>query len=366
MNQEQTLSQVAKPLTGVRVLEVEALGPVPWACMVLADLGADVVRIERPGSSSRHDAYGNVLRGRKRVELDLKDDSDREKFLSLAERADVLVEGMRPGVMERLGLSPQKLFDRNTKLVFARMTGWGQDGPLASKAGHDINYIAITGVLEAIGSKEKPSIPLNIIGDFAGGGCFLLIGILSALVQPKETRQRIVIDSAMVDGASVLMSLIYSRYGMGQWSTNRESNPLDGGVPWYQTYETKDGRWIAVGALEKKFYDALIHRLGLEGSVPNREDEENWPAIAKTLSDTFLTKTRDEWVEFFAGIDACISPVLNLSEAPLHPHLKSRGTFLSGGAGEIIPAPAPIFNKSRFPSSPDSSFVRFADVVKEW
>jgi alpha-methylacyl-CoA racemase len=333
--------------------------------MILADLGADVVRIERPDSGTGQDTYGSVLRGRKRLELDLKTESDREKFLSLAESADVLVEGMRPGVMERLGLGPEQVFGRNSKIIFARMTGWGQDGPLANQAGHDINYIAITGILDAIGSKEKPSIPLNIIGDFAGGGCFLLIGILSALTAARDTRERVVLDTAMVDGASVLMSLIYSRYGMRQWTVNRESNPLDGGVPWYDTYKTKDGKRVAVGALEPKFYDNLIENLGVKGVMPSRDDEQNWPVIRQILTDAFLKKTRDEWVVVFVDTDACVSPVLNLSEAPFHPHLKERGTLLDDN-GKIVPAPAPIFNGNRSSISPEAMSGSFSDIDAQW
>lgn len=355
----------SKPLAGIRVVEIEALGPVPWACMVLADLGADIVRIERPGTRTAKDTYGSVLRGRKRLELDLKTDTGRQQLLSLIEKADVLVEGMRPGAMERLNLGPQQVFYKNRHIIFGRMTGWGQQGPLSAQAGHDINYIAVSGILDSIGSKEKPAIPLNIIGDFAGGGCFLLTGILSSLVRPKDQRQDIIIDCAMVDGASVLMSLIYSRYSLGQWVEERESNPLDGGVPWYDTYHTRDKKRIAVGALEPKFYDNLIIRLGLKQSVPDRNNKANWPTIRRVFTDAFMTKTRDEWVDFFEGIDACVSPVLSLSEAPLHPHLQDRGTVLRDG-DELVPGPAPIFGESRLAVSKQSLFTDFAEVEAGW
>lgn len=355
----------AKPLAGIRVLEIEALGPVPWACMILADLGADVVRVERPGSRAMKDTYGSVLRGRKRVEIDLKSDSGREQLLALAGKADVLVEGMRPGVMERLKLGPAEVFERNSRIVFGRMTGWGQEGPLAQQAGHDINYIAVSGVLDSIGTAEKPAIPLNLIGDFGGGGCFLLIGVLASLARPAHQRHETVIDCAMVDGAAVLMSLMYSRYSMGQWVPQRESNPLDGGVPWYDTYSTQDGKRVAVGALERKFYDNLVSSLGLGDSLPERDDGRNWPAIRRAFAAAFATKTRDQWVEVFEGVDACFSPVLSLTEAPRHPHLKDRGTVLNEG-GELIPAPAPLFGGKRFPISGSPVFRGVSDIEAEW
>lgn len=323
------------------------------------------MRVERHGSRSAKDTYGSVIRGRKRVEIDLKSDRGREQLLGLVEKADVLVEGMRPGVMERLGLGPAELFERNARLIFGRMTGWGQTGPLANHAGHDINYIALSGVLSAIGPAEKPAIPLNLIGDFGGGGCFLLIGILSSLARPASERHHTVIDCAMVDGASVLMSLIYSRFSMGQWADQRESNPLDGGVPWYDTYATQDGKWVAVGALEQKFYDNLVARLGLEEAMPDRDDEQNWPTIRRLLAEAFVRKTRDEWADYFDGVDACVSPVLTLSEAPLHPQLHGRGTIVINGA-EHIPAPAPIFGGERTSLSAGPEFRDVADIEAEW
>jgi len=355
-----------KPLAGVRVIEVEALGPVPWACMLLADLGADVVRIERPGADSAPDTYGSVIRGRRRVMLDLKSKSGREAFLVLAERADVLVEGMRPGVMERLQLGPADVFARNAHIVYGRMTGWGQHGPLAQRAGHDINYIALTGVLDAIGTSSKPALPLNLIGDFGGGGCFLLIGVLAALAKPKADRRDVVIDCAMVDGASNLMALIYSRMNMGQWVPERESNPLDGGVPWYDTYLTADGKRIAVGALEPKFYHNLISKLGLTDTIPDRADRRNWTEIRRRLEECFLSRTRDEWEVFFDGIDACVTPVLNLSEAFRHEHLSSRGSVLQTESGGLMPAPAPIFGGERLSVAGDAKYVAYRDIEAGW
>ncbi|WP_423455776.1 CaiB/BaiF CoA transferase family protein [Ottowia sp. VDI28] len=353
-----------KPLRGLRVLELEALGPVPWACMVLADLGADIVRIENPASLGAADTYGSVLRGRTRVSLDLKREQDRQVFLRLAEKADVLVEGMRPGAMERLGLGPAEIFQANEKLIFARMTGWGQDGPLANEAGHDINYIAVAGILNAIGPAEKPAIPLNLIGDFAGGSCFLLIGLLAALFQPRSERQRVLIDAAMVDGASVLMSLIYSRRHMGQWCDERASNALDGGRPWYDTYRTKDGRRVAVGALEPKFYANLIATLGLS-DLPSREDKSHWQAIRRAFEDTFATRTREEWAEIFQGVDACVSPVLEMAEAISSPQLSMHGTF-SQRDGEFVPAPAPVFKGCRFSLAPSAVFAQATEVIAGW
>lgn len=356
-----------KALRGVRVLELQALGPVPWACMLLADWGADVVRIENstaPGSAGPSDTYGAVLRGRTRVPLDLKTDAGRDQFLELARTADVVVEGMRPQVMERLGLGPDAVFEVNPHAIYARMTGWGQHGPLASEAGHDINYIAVAGVLHAIGSGGKPAVPLNLIGDFAGGACFLLMGVLTALVRPRPQRNHVVIDAAMVDGAAMLMSLIHSRLNMGQWQDKRTSNPLDGGVPWYDTYPTSDGKHVAVGALEPKFYATLLSRMGLS-DLPSRDDPNHWPAIRKAFEATFLTRSRDEWAQWFSGCDACVSPVLSMTEAVAAPHLVSRQTFAPID-GQPMPAPAPLVNGTRASFAEPSSYAPAAQVIARW
>lgn len=354
-----------KPLRGVRVLEVEAIGPVPWACMVLADLGAEVVRIENPASSHKLDTHGAVLRGRTRVELDLKTPAGRTHFLSLAQHADVLIEGMRPQVMERLQLGPEPVFAANAHIVYARMTGWGQQGALAGYAGHDINYIAVSGLLDCIGPKEKPAIPLNLLGDFSGGSCFLLIGILASLLNPRHERNKLVIDAAMVDGASVLMSLIYSRLAMGQWTPERESNPLDGGRPWYDTYQTQDGKRIAIGALEPKFYDNLLQRLGLQGRLPPRDNPNHWAEIRETFARVFATKTRDAWVHHFDGCDACLSPVLSMTETAVSAVLQERGTFAAVQGGHL-PAPAPLFSGVR-PALAESSTTKEVDsLLAEW
>lgn len=353
-----------RPLRGLCVLELQALGPVPWACMLLADWGADVVRIENPATGGATDTYGAVLRGRTRVPLDLKSAEGRGQFLQLARAADVVVEGMRPQVMERLGLGPDEVFQVNEHALYARMTGWGQSGPLADEAGHDINYIAVAGVLHAIGGVGKPAIPLNLLGDFAGGACFLLMGVLAQLARPRSQRRRVVIDAAMVDGAAVLMSLIHSRMNMGQWQDRRASNPLDGGVPWYDTYGTRDGRYMAVGALEPKFYDALLARLGLAG-LPSRDDPKHWPLIRQAFEDVFATRSRDEWTQWFAGCDACVSPVLSMAEAAVAPHLAARRTFARID-GHLMPAPAPVIDGARAAFAPPSAPAQAAQAIARW
>ena len=352
-------------LAGLRVLEFAAIGPVPWTGMLLADLGASVIRVERPGSASERDTLGAVLRGRMRVELDLKSDSGRDAARQMASQADALLEGLRPGVMERLGLGPDDALQLNPKLVYGRMTGWGQHGPMAQQAGHDINYIALSGALHAIGTADKPVAPLNLVGDFGGGGAFLVIGLLAALWQVKATGRGLVVDAAMVDGSAALMAMVYSRMLLGQWTDQRVSNPLDGGVPWYDTYRTADGKFIAVGALEPKFYDELLDRLGLSGSVPDRQDPAHWPAIRQQLVQTFSSRSRDEWAAHFANSDACVSPVLSLTEAPHDPHLSARGTFTPWAQGHV-PAAVPVFNGQRVPVSAQSRRLSAAEALEEW
>ena len=271
-------------LDGLRVLEFAAIGPVPWSGMLLADLGASVIRIVRPGSAAERDTLGAVLRGRLNVELDLKAPEGRDAASRLIAQADVLLEGLRPGVMERLGLGPDHALALNPRLVYGRMTGWGQTGPLAQRAGHDINYIALSGALHAIGTPDKPVLPLNLVGDFGGGGAFLLIGLLAALWQVRASGRGTVVDAAMVDGTAALMAVIYSRLQLGQWQDQRCSNPLDGGLPWYDTYRTADGKFVAVGALEPQFYAELLDRLDLSGQMPDRQDPEHWPAIRQRFS----------------------------------------------------------------------------------
>ncbi|OOG51203.1 CaiB/BaiF CoA-transferase family protein [Polaromonas sp. C04] len=327
-------------LSGIRVLELAGIGPVPWCGMLLADMGADIIRIERPGTAS--DMQDSTKRGRTSIELDLKTQEGIETVLKLVAAADVLVEGMRPGSMERLGLSPATCLAANPALVFARVTGWGQNGPLAARAGHDINYIALSGALHAIG-RERPVPPLNLVGDYGGGGAFLAIGLLAALLKARQSGHGDVVDVAMIDGASSLLTLQYGQLATGDWRDDRGSNALDGGAPWYDVYDTKDDRYVAVGAMEPQFYEQLLAGLQLTNdAVPNRADRANWPAIRKLFAARFAERTRDEWSAIFDETDACVSPVLSMTEAPCHPHNVARGTFVSW-KGHPVPGAAPRF-----------------------
>ncbi|HZR01764.1 MAG TPA: CaiB/BaiF CoA-transferase family protein [Burkholderiales bacterium] len=352
-------------LAGLRVVEFAAIGPVPWTGMLLVDLGASVIRIERPDKASETDTLGAVRRGRLQVELDLKSPNGRQAAEQLITHADVVLEGLRPGAMERLGLGPDEALRWNPRLVYGRMTGWGQSGPLAQQAGHDINYIALTGALHAIGTTEKPLPPLNLVGDFGGGGAFLLIGLLAALWQVKASGRGQVVDAAMVDGSAALMAAVYSRLLLGQWNDRRGSNALDGGVPWYDTYRTADDKFVAVGALEPQFYAELLDRLGLSDKVSDRQDPRNWPAIRQRFEEVFATRTRDEWAQHFAGSDACVSPVMSLAEAPHDRHLAARGTFAPWEQGHV-PATAPIFNGHRPPIAPKSRRVSPDEALAHW
>jgi alpha-methylacyl-CoA racemase len=331
-----------KVLAGVRVLELAAIGPVPWCGMLLADMGADVLRIDRPGAPPDP---APMKRGRRSLALDLKQPQDAADARALVARADVLIEGMRPGALERLGLGPDVCHALNPKLVIARMTGWGQTGPLADRAGHDINYIALTGALHAIG-RDTPVPPLNLVGDYGGGGAFLAIGLLAALLHARATGEGRVVDVAMVDGAATLMALPYERLGSGQWADERAANILDGGAPWYDVYRASDGGWMAVGAIEAQFYAAFLAGLELDArSVPDRGARENWPALRALFAACFAQRTRDEWAARFEGSDACVTPVLSMKEAPLHPHNAARQTFTEWN-GHPVPAPAPRFGRA--------------------
>jgi len=336
------------PLTGLRVVELAGLGPAPYACMLLAELGADVVRIDRPGAASLIvDPEKDALnRSRPSVAVDLKSPGGRDVLLRLLDDADVLVEGLRPGVLERLGIGPDEVLGRNPRLVYARMTGWGQDGPLAERAGHDINYLGLTGALHAIGTADKPVAPLNIGADFGGGSMFLLVGILAALFERQTSGRGQVVDAAMVDGASSLVTMIYGLLGAGLWRDRRQANLLDGGAPFYDTYACADGRHVAVGALEPQFYVAFLEGLGLTGALPGGQyDLAHWPEHRRRFAEAFATRTRDEWADAFAGTDACVTPVLGLREAPVHPHLAARGTFVEQD-GASLPGPAPRFSRT--------------------
>jgi alpha-methylacyl-CoA racemase len=337
------------PLSGVRVIEIASLAPAPFGCMILADLGADVLRVDRaercgPDVPIPKDP---LSRSRRSIGLNLKDPAAIDVLLQLVDTADVLVEGFRPGVAERLGFGPQVCAKRNPGLVFARMTGWGQSGPLAPTAGHDIDYIAISGALSMIGrTGESPVPPVNLLGDFGGGGMLLALGILAALVERAHSGLGQVVDAAMVDGSALLTSFVYGMRASGTWQDRRGSNLLDGGAPFYDTYATADRKYVAVGALEPQFYAALLDGLGLTGTdLPEQHDRDGWPVLRQRFAAAFASRTRAEWEQVFAGTDACVAPVLDLAEAPVHQHAASRGAFAEI-AGVTQPAPAPRFGRT--------------------
>jgi alpha-methylacyl-CoA racemase len=363
---------MAGPLSGLRVVELAGLGPGPHAAMMLADLGADVVRVERPsGSPGLFPGSGPdyLLRGRRSVAADLKDPAGRDLMLRLADRADVLIEGLRPGVAERLGVGPGTCRERNPRLVYARMTGWGQDGPLAARAGHDINYISLTGALHAVGIEgARPTAPLNLVGDFGGGSMFLVAGTLAALWERERSGEGQVIDVAMVDGASVLLQMAWSMLGDGSWRDEPASNLLDTGAPFYDTYECSDGRYVAVGALEPQFYRELLAGLGLDAAgLPAQLDREGWPVLRAAFSKAFASHTRDEWAAAFAGTDACVTPVLAFGEVAGHPHMAARKTIIEID-GVPQAAPAPRFSRSRpgKPARPSAPGGDGEAVLRDW
>lgn len=337
------------PLAGVRVLEMEAVGPVPWAGMMLADMGARVIRVARPVAAdmgiARDARFDLTLRGKQSVKADLKTDEGRAAVLDLAADSDVLLEGLRPGVMERLGLGPQACWQRNAALVYGRVTGWGQTGPLAQEVGHDINYLALSGVLHAIGPADgPPAVPLNLIGDFGAGGMLLLVGVMAALLQARASGQGQVVDAAMVDGALAMLAPILGRWQAGQWQDRRASNLLDGGAHFYTTYVTADGKAIAVGAIEPRFYAALLLGLGLQHeALPAQHVRTAWPYMRTRFAAIFAQHTREHWLQVFEGTEACVTPVLSLAEAGKHPHFAARGNFLKRDQ-VLHPAPAPRFS----------------------
>ena len=335
------------PLAGIRVVELAGLGPGPYACMLLAELGADVLRVDRRGGGPVIVSADRELLHRSRpcAAVDLKHPEAREVVLRLVEQADVFIEGLRPGVVERLGIGPEQCLDRNPRLVYGRMTGWGQDGPLARSAGHDINYLSLTGALHAIGTTERPVPPLNLVADFGGGSLFLVTGVLAALLERGRSGQGQVVDAAMVDGASSLTTMVHGMMSAGLWRDERAVNLLDGGAPYYDTYACADGRHVAVGALEPQFYAALLAGLGLQDLDGAQHDRACWPAHRAAFNARFATRTRDEWAAQFAGSDACVTPVLSLTEAADHPHIAARNTFTSVG-GVRQPAPAPRFSRT--------------------
>ena len=339
------------PLAGVRVLEIGSIGPGPFAGMMMADLGADVIRVDRPGESGAGDP---LLRGRvATVALDLKDPAAVEMALRFSERCDVLIEGFRPGVAERLGIGPKPCTARNPRLVYGRITGWGQAGPRSATAGHDIDYLAVAGALHPIGEAGGiPVPPLNLVADFGGGGMLLVVGVLAALHERAVSGHGQVVDAAMVDGTALLMAMHFGLVAAGLWSEVRGDNLLDGGAPFYRCYRTSDGRFVAVGAIEPQFYAALLDGLGIAGEdLGDQYDRSGWGRLRDRLAAEFATRTRDEWAAIFAGSDACVTPVLTPTEAPDDPHLAARGTFFSTG-GVIQPAPAPRFSRSATATPP--------------
>ncbi len=336
------------PLRDLRVVELAGLAPVPFCAMLLADLGADVIRIDRPSPAAFEALTAALGRGRRSVALDLKEEGAADVVLRLVERADALLEGFRPGVMERLGLGPDDCLARNEMLVYARLTGWGQDGPLAQQPGHDLNYVALSGALGAIGrADELPVPPLNLLADFGGGGMLLALGVVSAVLEARSSGRGQVVDAAMTEGSALLMTMVYGARAAGLWSTEHGTNLLDGGAPFYDVYATSDGGAVAVACLEPRFYAELLRLLDLERpDLADHTDRERWPAIRAALSETFARRTRDEWEAVFLDSDACVAPVLDLDEAPRHPHNVARRAFYDGGGGGVLPMPAPRFGRT--------------------
>ena len=361
------------PLQGIKVVEFAGLGPVPFSGMVLSDLGAEVVQINREANAPEINLFApekNIPnRGRHIVRLDLKASTDMATALRLIERADMLIEGFRPGVMERLGLGPELCLARNPRLVYGRMTGWGQTGPLAQTAGHDINYLALSGALHAIGRADGgPTPPLNLIADYGGGAMLLLVGLLAALLEAGKSGQGQVVDAAMSDGSALLMAAIYSLKAMGYWSDRRESNFLDGGAHFYDTYQCADGKWLAVGPIEPHFYRILLEGCSVTDPDPRQQwHPKSWPTMKERLRAALRTKNRDEWCALFEGSDACVTPVLGLEEAPTHPHNQARQTFVEH-AGLVQPAPAPRFSRTpaEIQSAPGSPVSPSNDWLTEW
>ncbi|OBG79278.1 MULTISPECIES: CaiB/BaiF CoA-transferase family protein [unclassified Mycobacterium] len=359
---------MAGPLKGLRVVELAGIGPGPHAAMILGDLGADVVRIDRPSVNPAGAVRDTTNRNRRIVAADLKSDEGRKLVLDLIAKADVLIEGYRPGVTERLGLGPEDTAKVNDRLIYARMTGWGQTGPRSQQAGHDINYISLNGVLHSIGrAGERPVPPLNLTGDFGGGSMFLLVGILAALWERQSSGKGQVVDAAMVDGSSVLAQMIWHFRGTGLWTDARGTNMLDGGAPYYDTYECADGRYVAVGAIEPQFYAALLAGLGLDGAdLPAQNDAGRWPELRAAFTEAFAAHDRDHWAKVFADSDACVTPVLAFGEVHTEPHNTERGTFYDVD-GNLQPRPAPRFSRTA-PDTPRPAVTvpDGAAVLADW
>jgi alpha-methylacyl-CoA racemase len=364
------------PLAGTKILEIAGIGPGPYGAMLLADLGADVIRIDRssavgamgPGDPD-HPPADLLARGRRSVAVDLKHPDGVATVLDLVAGADVLLEGFRPGVMERLGLGPDVCLERNRRLVYGRMTGWGQEGPYASAAGHDINYIALAGALEPLGrAGQQPTPPINLVGDFGGGGMLLALGVCAALVEVTRSGEGQVIDAAMVDGAASLMTMTWSFKHMGIWDGGRGENMLDTGAHFYDTYETSDGKYVSIGSIEKQFYGELLRLTGLDqADLPQQMDKTQWPALKERFAAVFRTKTQQEWCDLMEHTDVCFAPVLTMDEAPQHPHIAARGTFTEV-AGLVQPAPAPRFSRTpgEIVRPPSHAGQHTDEVLAEW
>jgi alpha-methylacyl-CoA racemase len=361
------------PLAGTRILEIAGIGPGPFCAMMLADMGADVIRIDRAqnvqGGDPASPPADILMRGRRSIGVDLKHPDGVETVLSLVESADAMFEGFRPGVMERLGLGPDAALARNPKLVYGRMTGWGQEGPYAPTAGHDINYIALAGTLEPLGRRGGPPVPpVNLVGDFGGGGMLLAFGLVCGILNAQRSGEGQVVDAAMVDGAAVLMTMIHAFRAMGIWEDERGSNMLDTGAPFYDVYETADGKYVSIGSIEPQFYAELLRLTGLEGEeLPWQHDKGQWPAMKERFAEVFRAKTRDEWCELMEGTDVCFAPVLGMGEAPQHPHIAHRKTFVELD-GVVQPAPAPRFSKTaaEVQRPPAHAGQHTDEVLAEW
>ncbi|WP_372088454.1 CaiB/BaiF CoA-transferase family protein (plasmid) [Tistrella mobilis] len=357
------------PLQGIRVIEIAGLGPGPFCAMLLADLGADVLRIERASGSGLFDPKFDLTnRGKRSVVLDLKKPEGVAAVLKLVESADIITEGFRPGVMERLGLGPDVCLARNPKLVYGRMTGFGQTGPLAKVAGHDINYIAMSGALHAIGGADKPVPPLNLVGDFGGGALYLAFGLMAALIEAGRSGRGQVVDATMIDGAASLMTMMYGMAAAGSWDDRRSANLVDGGAHFYDTYETADGRHVSIGSIEPQFYAELIRLAGLDpAEFAAQNDKAEWPRMKARLVEVFRTKTRDEWCRLMEGSDVCFAPVLSMFEAPEHPHNRERGTFIEID-GVLQPGPAPRFSRTEpgRPTPPPAPGTHTDEGLADW
>jgi alpha-methylacyl-CoA racemase len=359
----QSAVRASGPLAGFRIVEFAGIGPGPFACMMLADMGAEVITLDRVGAAKN--LKGVSTRGRKVVELDLKDKAAVAQVHDLLANADALIEGFRPGVMERLGLGPDVVLARNPKLVYGRMTGWGQEGPLANAAGHDINYISITGALAAIGTKEKPVAPLNLVGDFGGGALYLVVGVLAALLEASRSGKGQVVDTAMCDGAASLMSMFFDLAANGRWVEGRDQNFLDGGAHFYGVYECACGHFVSIGSIEPQFY-ALLRKHGQlsDADFDAQWDRNVWPTLKEKLTKVFKSKTREDWCKIMEGTDICFAPILTMAEAPKHPHMAARNVFVERH-GVTQPAPAPRF--SRTPSAiREPVKAELGDVLSAW